>query len=186
MKSPDTASTAMVSPPQFHSTPLGLFFTFFFLYIGSDPHCITGVMNWHHGTYQILTNNSIVLTPLADGYQQIQDPCAAVSNFIQSYTEQELYQSWQIFTDVNDGYKLHLFAFDGSPVAPQFQVSATPNMLPTQLLRNVTNSTATLTSQQVLLAGMATNAGGEMLWRGLGPRSLISLLVSMALVSFLL
>lgn len=78
------------------------------------------------------------MTPFGDGFQQIQDPCAAQSNFIELYNETELYQSWQIFQDPVTGYKLHLFQFDGSPVAPQFQVSPQPNMLPTQLLRNVT------------------------------------------------
>jgi len=78
------------------------------------------------------------MTPLGDGYQQIQDPCAAVSNFIEPYNLTELYKAWQIFQDPTAGLKLHLFQFDGAPLAPQFLVSATPNMLPTQLLRNVT------------------------------------------------
>ena len=85
-----------------------------------------------------MPNGSIVMTPNGDGYQQIQDPCAAVSNFVENYNLTELYQSWQIFQDPVDGYKLHLFQFDGSPVAPQFQVSVTPIMLPTTKLRNVT------------------------------------------------
>jgi len=81
------------------------------------------------------------MTPFGDGFQQIQDPCAAVSNFIETYNDTELYVNWRIFTDPVDGYKLHLFQYDGAPVAPQFQVSTTPNMLPTQLLRNVTQPT---------------------------------------------
>ena len=102
------------------------------------PTCITGVVNWVHGLYQLMPNGSIVMTPNGDGYQQIQDPCGAVSNFVENYNLTELYQSWQIFQDPVDGYKLHLFQFDGSPVAPQFQVSVTPIMLPTTKLRNVT------------------------------------------------
>lgn len=104
---------------------------------GTEPTCITGVLNWVHGKYDLLANGSIVMTPLGDGYQQIQDPCAAESNFIENYNFTELYQSWRIFTDPVDGFKLHLFQFDGTPVAPQFQVSPSPNMLPTQMLRNV-------------------------------------------------
>ncbi|TDL18363.1 hypothetical protein BD410DRAFT_705034, partial [Rickenella mellea] len=104
---------------------------------GSEPTCITGVINWVHGKYQLLNNGSIILTPLGDGFQQIQDPCAAQSNFIETYNITELLLSWQIFQDPIQGYKLHLFSFDGSPLAPQFQVSTTPNMLPTQLLRNI-------------------------------------------------
>ncbi|TFY80789.1 hypothetical protein EWM64_g3224 [Hericium alpestre] len=76
---------------------------------GSQPNCITGVINWVHGKYQLVDNGSIILNPWADGYQQIQDPCVAVSNFIEQYNDTELYQSWQIFTDPVDGYKLHLF-----------------------------------------------------------------------------
>jgi len=129
---------------------------------GSEPTCITGVMNWVHGTYTLAPNGSIIMTPLGDGYQQIQDPCAAVSNFIEGYNDTELYQSWRIFQDPTTlGYKLHMFAFDGSPLPPQFLVSATPNMLPTQLLRNVSAShgsttNAGLTTQNALkLSGAA-------------------------------
>lgn len=110
---------------------------------GSEPTCITGVIGWSHGKYQLNSNGSMSLTPLPDGFQQIQDPCAAVSNFIEDYrVTQELYQQWQIFVDPQAGPKLHLFQFDGAPLAPMFKVSETPNMLPTQLLRN-TSSTDT-------------------------------------------
>lgn len=76
------------------------------------------------------------MTPLGDGFQQIQDPCAAVSNFVEPYNQTELYVQWRIFLDATAGPKLHLFQFDGAPLAPQFQVSPSPNMLPTQKLRN--------------------------------------------------
>jgi hypothetical protein len=112
----------------------------------TTPTCITGVVNWVHGHYQLMPNGSIVMTPNGDGYQQIQDPCGAVSNFVENYNLTELYQSWQIFQDPIDGYKLHLFQFDGSPIAPQFQVSVTPVMLPTTQIRNVTVPTTTPTT----------------------------------------
>ena len=105
---------------------------------GSQPTCITGVVVWVHGTYVLNSNGSISMTPFGDGFQQVQDPCAAVSNFIQVYNETEYYESWRIFQDPSTGYHLHLFAFNGEPVNPQFLVSVTPNMLPTRLLRNVT------------------------------------------------
>jgi hypothetical protein len=126
---------------------------------GSQPTCITGVILWVHGTYTFNPNGSLTMTPFGDGFQQVQDPCAAVSNFIQTYNDTELFQSWRIFVDPVDGYKLHLFQFDGSPVAPQFQVSTTPNMLPTQLLRNVTPPTPPggggLTAQNHLVVNAA-------------------------------
>lgn len=106
-------------------------------FLGSEPTCITGVIVWVHGTYTLNPNGSISMVPLGDGFQQIQDPCAAVSNFIEVYNYTEYYQSWRIFTDPTQGFKLHLFQFDGTPVAPLFQISTTPNMLPTTVLRNV-------------------------------------------------
>jgi hypothetical protein len=102
---------------------------------GSEPTCITGVIVWVHGMYTLNANGSISMVPLGDGFQQVQDPCAATSNFIQTYNLTEYYQSWRIFQDPTQGFKLHMFQFDGSPLAPQFLVSATPNMLPTQNLR---------------------------------------------------
>ena len=96
-----------------------------------------------HGKYTLNTNGSIWMRPFGDGidnfgdgFQQVQDPCAAVSNFIESYNETEYYKGWRIFQDPTAGPKLHLFQFDGSPVPPQFLVSKTPSMLPTRLLRN--------------------------------------------------
>lgn len=83
------------------------------------------------------------MVPFGDGYQQIQDPCAAVSNFIEDFNITETYKQWRIFQDATAGYKLHLFQFDGAPLAPQFQISTTPNMLPTQLLRNVPTAVET-------------------------------------------
>ncbi|EKM79251.1 hypothetical protein AGABI1DRAFT_113834 [Agaricus bisporus var. burnettii JB137-S8] len=110
---------------------------------GSDPTCITGVIGWSHGKYQLNTNGSMTLFPFPDGYQQIQDPCAAVSNFIEDYRiTEELYVQWAIFVDPTFGPKLHLNQFDGAPLAPMFQVSSQPNMLPTQPLRNVSDPNA--------------------------------------------
>jgi hypothetical protein len=103
----------------------------------SAPTCITGVISWMHGTYQLVDNGSLIVTPFGDGYQQVQDPCAAISNFIEDFNYTELYTQWRIFyDDVVGVYKLHLFGFDGTPVAPLFRVSEQPNMLPTQKLRN--------------------------------------------------
>ncbi|EIN12183.1 hypothetical protein PUNSTDRAFT_49486 [Punctularia strigosozonata HHB-11173 SS5] len=150
---------------------------------GSEPTCITGVVLWFHGTYDLLQNGSIVLTPFGDGYQQIQDPCAAVSNFIEDYNDTELFQSWRIFEDPTDGFKLHLFEFDGTPVAPQFQVSSTPNMLPPQKLRNVSSSASTTTTSTT--SRKAKRSGAE----GRDPRTvawLAATLVGAAVASVLL
>ena len=140
-------------------------------------------MNWHHGTYELVSNGSIILNPLPDGFQQIQDPCAAVSNFIQQYNDTELYMSWQIFMDPTDGPKLHLFQFDGSPVAPQFQISATPNMLPEQLLRNVSGFTPSITSQQ--RRSLLKRNAGERAWTPSGVGALMISTMTVGAASFL-
>jgi len=127
----------------------------------TEPKCITGVMNWVHGTYAVQANGSIITTPFGDGYQQIQDPCAAVTNFVENYNATELYQMYQIFQDPVDGYKLHMFQFDGSPLAPQFQVSSTPNMLPTRMLRNVT---APVTTTNGFTTSKRKRSAGEKRW----------------------
>lgn len=107
---------------------------------GSQPTCITGVLNWAHGSYEFLTNGSIVLTPMGDGFQQIQDACAAQSNFVEFYNNSELYLTWNVVQDPTAGPKLYLWQFDGTQLAPMGRVSQDPNMLPTQVLRNVTGS----------------------------------------------
>jgi hypothetical protein len=94
------------------------------------------------------------MAALGDGYQQIQDPCAAVSNFIEPYTITEYYMGWRIFQDPTAGYKLHLFMWDGTPLPPMFQISVTPNMLPTKLMRNIT-------TDAVQLSRRSTSGGEE-------------------------
>ncbi|KAF9778719.1 chaperone for protein-folding within the ER, fungal-domain-containing protein [Thelephora terrestris] len=106
--------------------------------------CITGVLNWHHGTYVVdQTADSITLNPFGDGYQQIQNVCEAVTNFIENYNQTEFYPLYQIFQDPTDGYKLHLFDSTGAPYAPMFYKSATPIMNPTKSLRNISSPVGT-------------------------------------------
>lgn len=119
---------------------------------GTSPNCITGVMNWCHGTYELVSNGSITMTPFGDGYQQIQDPCAAISNFMETYNDTELYVQWSIYQDPTLGYMLQLYQFDGSPLPPMAQLSTSPNMLPTQALRNV-SAASTATKKRSLEQG---------------------------------
>jgi len=133
---------------------------------GSVPSCITGVINWVHGTYTLLTNGSIVMTPFGDGYQQIQDPCGANSNFIQNYNETELYTAWAFVQDPVDGTKLQLYQYNGAPLAPMFPITSTPIMLPTQPLRNVTPAETTTDGfPQTGTRRMAKRNGAESILR---------------------
>ncbi|KAH9020710.1 chaperone for protein-folding within the ER, fungal-domain-containing protein [Lactarius pseudohatsudake] len=102
---------------------------------GSSPQCITGVMNWVHGTFTYNSDGSMTISP-----------CSAASNFLENYNDTELYQQWQIFVDPTNGPKLHMYQFDGSPLLPMFLISTTPNMLPTQPLCNVSSPSSTSSS----------------------------------------
>jgi hypothetical protein len=104
----------------------------------SDPSCITGYMLWMHGTFTEETNGSLVLTPNGDGYQQVQDACAAVSNFIENTNVTIYIPWWTIGTDTDKGFTLKLQKYDLTYYAPFYQISTTPEMFPTQKLRNVT------------------------------------------------
>jgi hypothetical protein len=114
------------------------------MHAGTNPSCPTTILNWSHGYLNFVQNGSIVFVPVGDGFQRIEDPCAARSDFTEAYNASELYTQWQIFNDPVDGPKLHLFAFDGSPLPPMRLYSATPNMLPTQKLHSVNQSTTVL------------------------------------------
>ncbi|KAJ6577288.1 chaperone for protein-folding within the ER, fungal-domain-containing protein [Mycena capillaripes] len=154
----------------------------------SEPNCIIGTVVWVHGHYDLLNNGSIVLTPVGDGYQQVQAPCAATSNFIQNYNFTELMRSWQIFQDLQFGPKLHLFQFDGAPVAPLFRLSTEPNMLPKQVLRNVSASVVTTTSdglvsEQTQTSRKKKRSGAAELQR---PMGLVAGLVVLGMISTML
>jgi len=153
----------------------------------SEPNCIIGTVVWAHGNYELVPNGSIILTPVGDGYQQVQAPCAATSNFIQNYNFTELFLSWQIFMDTTFGPKLHLFQFDGSPVAPLFRLSDEPNMLPKRPLRNVTAGVVTTTSDGLIStetqASRKKRSGAPEMQR---PMGLVAGLVVLGMLSTML
>jgi len=151
------------------------------------PQCVTGVINWAHGNYTIQTNGSITMVPFGDGYQQIQDPCAAQSNFVENYNDTELYVMYQIFQDPTTGLKLHLFQFDGTPLAPQFQVSTSPNMLPTRQLRNVSATAAPPTTSAGLTTqnALAIN-NGQRRWSAGGAMGVVTVVFGAGLATLLL
>lgn len=153
---------------------------------GTVPQCVTGVINWAHGKYTLQPNGSITMVPLGDGFQQIQDPCAAQSNFVENYNDTELYVLWQIFQDPLTGYKLHLFQYDGSPLAPQFQVSASPNMLPTRPLRNVSSAAPPTTSAGLTTQRALAVSNGQRRRSVLGTMGIAMLVFGTGLATLLL
>lgn len=122
----------------------------------AQPNCITGVMNFAHGTYTLQANGSITMIPFGDGFQQVQDTCAAVSPVIEFFNTTELYLSWNTVQDATDGMLLNLQSFDGTPVPRLYLVSTEPNMLPTQSL---TNSSVELTRRKRDVEGSGSGVG---------------------------
>lgn len=127
------------------------------------------------------------MTPFGDGYQQIQDPCAAISNFIENYNYTELYVLWNIYQDPVKGYTLQLYQFDGSPLPPQYLVSTSPNMLPTQSLRNVTAAkTSTVAKRDLQNAAVLNANAGERRWEAASLTGLFMVISGLGFVSLLL
>jgi len=131
----------------------------------TNPSCIAGNVIWVHGTYECISNGSIILTPFGDGYQQVQDACAGTSNFVQFFNDTELITSWRIFTDITYGYKLHLWTYDGTPLAPQFQISPSPEMLPTQKLRDTSANIVTTTTDGFVTQSTVISKRKRTLWK---------------------
>ncbi|KAH9012629.1 chaperone for protein-folding within the ER, fungal-domain-containing protein [Lactarius pseudohatsudake] len=111
---------------------------------GSSPQCITGVMNWVHGTFTYNSDGSMTMYSFGNGFQQI--PMFRGLQFLGKLQRHGAYQQWQIFVDPTNGPKLHMYQFDGSPLLPMFLISTTPNMLPTQPLCNVSSPSSTSSS----------------------------------------
>jgi hypothetical protein len=89
--------------------------------------------------------------------------------------------------DQSFGPKLHLFQFDGAPVAPLFRLSTTPNMLPKRQLRNVTAAVVTTTSDGLIstetLTSRKKRSGAPELQR---PMGMVAGLVVLAMLSTML
>ncbi|KZT69575.1 hypothetical protein DAEQUDRAFT_726556 [Daedalea quercina L-15889] len=128
---------------------------------GSEPNCIQGVIDWSHGTYTLQPNGSITTVPFGDGFMQVQDACAAVSNFIQVYNQTEYFEAWNIFLDSTLGYQLLLYQYDGTPLPQQNLYSTTPNMLPTENLRNSTTTTTTVSKRELVKRSAASKTRGR-------------------------
>lgn len=46
------------------------------IFLAAEPSCPAGLMQWQHGSYVVLANGSLILTPIAvDGRQLLSEPC---------------------------------------------------------------------------------------------------------------
>jgi hypothetical protein len=129
------------------------------------------VIQWQHGTYEILANNSISLTPISvDGRQLVSAPCVATTSTYTRYIQPELLkvslcsgnhligtyltktQSYSVAIDpYHQVYRLDLYEFDGTPMNPMYLAYRPPEMLPTVTMNPTASST-----------GQATVTGAKM------------------------
>jgi hypothetical protein len=58
-----------------------------------NPSCPSAIMQWQHGTWEMLTNGSLVLTPIAvDGRQLLSEPCEYSNSIFTRYNQSELFE----------------------------------------------------------------------------------------------
>lgn len=106
--------------------------------ITSNPQnhsCATASITFQHGKYNLLTNGSIILTPVKeDGRQLFSEPCGEnkdKSLYIK-YFQPTWFKSFEIFlSDYHGRYVLQLNRFDGSKMQPLYLAYSPPLMLPT-------------------------------------------------------
>lgn len=113
-----------------------------------NPACPSGIMQWQHGQYQVLTNGSITTQPFGvDGRQLVSDPCNQKHSIFTRYNQSELFARYEELTDPYHNIpRLNLFKFDGSPLMPLYLVFRPPMMLPTSVLKPTGSATGAATA----------------------------------------
>lgn len=115
-----------------------------------EPGCPSAVLIFQHGTYKVLPDNSLVLTPFAvDGRQLVSDPCKSSSASYLRYNQTETFKSYEVSVDNYYGrWRLDMYAFDGAPLHPMYLAYSPPQMLDTITL-NPTASAPAATASSV-------------------------------------
>lgn len=112
--------------------------------------CPVASITFQHGTYQLLTNGSLVLTPIAvDGRQLLSDPCGYSQTKAQytRYVQPTWFEKYQVSISPYHGrYTLQIYQFDGSPMQPLYLAYQPPLMLPTSALNPTDKSSETSSS----------------------------------------
>ncbi|KAI5955621.1 ROT1 [Candida jiufengensis] len=106
--------------------------------------CPIASITYQHGTYEIVSNGSVILTPIAvDGRQLLSDPCNQDNpneSQYSRYVQPTFFKTYQKFVDPYHGrWTLQIYQFDGSKMQPLYLAYQPPLMLPTYAL-NPTDS----------------------------------------------
>ncbi|EER31599.1 conserved hypothetical protein [Candida tropicalis MYA-3404] len=115
--------------------------------------CPVASVTYQHGTYEILTNGSVVLTPIAvDGRQLLSDPCNQDDPNVSTYSryvQPTWFKTYQVYVDNYHGkWTLQIYQFDGSKMQPLYLVYRPPLMLPTTALNPTDEASETASSLQ--------------------------------------
>ncbi|KAK6462848.1 chaperone for protein-folding within the ER, fungal-domain-containing protein [Scheffersomyces coipomensis] len=112
--------------------------------------CPVASVTYQHGTYEILSNGSVVLTPIAvDGRQLLSDPCngPADESTYTRYVQPTWFRDYQVYVDSYNGrYALQIYQFDGSMMQPLYLAYKPPLMLPTYALNPTDKASETSSS----------------------------------------
>ncbi|ODV92266.1 hypothetical protein CANCADRAFT_851 [Tortispora caseinolytica NRRL Y-17796] len=117
------------------------------------PSCPSAALIFQHGTYEIASNYSLVLSPFQpDGRQLYSNPCTdAGFSVYMRYYQFLVYQRFEILVDNYLGnYMLRLYEFDGTPTNPMYLKYRPPMMLPTITLNPTASADATTFSNSKL------------------------------------
>lgn len=112
--------------------------------------CAIASITYQHGTYELLSNGSLVLTPIAvDGRQLLSDPCGTSATNAQytRYVQPTWFEKYQVSVSPYYGrYMLQIYQFDGSPMQPLYLAYKPPMMLPTHALNPTDKASETSSS----------------------------------------
>ncbi|KAJ5910885.1 Protein r.t1.c1 [Penicillium subrubescens] len=102
----------------------------------ADPSCPSGMMQWQHGSYVLLANGSLILTPIAvDGRQLLSEPCRKGISSYTRYNNTEYFRGYSVQVDKYHGIqRLDLTQADGKIMQPMYLTYRPPKMLPTSTL----------------------------------------------------
>lgn len=112
--------------------------------------CATASITYQHGTYKLLDNGTLVLSPIAvDGRQLLSDPCGINENNAQynRYVQSTYFLKYQVFISPYHGrYTLQIYQFDGLMMQPLYLAYKPPLMLPTYALNPTDKASETKTT----------------------------------------
>lgn len=121
--------------------------------VTSNPQnhsCPVASITYQHGTYEILSNGSVVLTPIAvDGRQLLSDPCGDYPDSARysRYVQLTWFKTYEVMISPYYGrYMLQIYQFDGSPMQPLYLAYKPPMMLPTYALNPTDKASETSSS----------------------------------------